>query len=80
MKKMLCLALVVLTLVAVFAGCSSRVYTDRNMYRSKHRETKTDYGNVSTSKDGTVNGGTAKNGHRSARPFEDMGIDLEMNR
>ena len=54
MKRIICLALAVVTVLALFTGCSGRVYTDRNGSMDWRSNTN---GNVSTSKDGTVNGG-----------------------
>lgn len=58
MKKILCLALIVLTLVCVFTGCAGPVneaerIARNGMYNSMDR---TDRSNVSTSRNGMVNG------------------------
>lgn len=91
MKKMFCLALVVLTMLALFTGCSGRVYTDRsnNMERRSGMN-----GNVSTSRDGTVNGGewyndnsrTGTNGNNNTNSNRkhgqrmDIGAELEIGK
>lgn len=58
MKKILCLALIILTLVCVFTGCNSTV-TTANRPGTSARDAipnMNDRSNVSTSRDGTVNG------------------------
>jgi len=57
MKKMLCLVLVVLTMLALFTGCSGRVYSDYGGGNAGRTGGMFGNGNVSTSRDGTVNGG-----------------------
>ena len=79
MKKMICLALAILLLCFVFTGCgaatTTRSYDDNMENRSNTFRDQTnraeDRGNVSTSRDGTVNGQ-----NRSGSP--DMGMDLEI--
>ena len=62
MKKMICLALLVLAMVCVFTGCAGTAYTDygygygRNASGYGAYGDRRDSGNVSTSRDGTVNG------------------------
>jgi len=57
MKKMLCLVLVVLTMLALFTGCSGRFYSDYGGGNAGRTGGMFGNGNVSTSRDGTVNGG-----------------------
>ena len=57
MKKMFCLVLVVLTMLALFTGCSGRVYSDYGSGNAGRTGGMFGNGSVSTSRDGTVNGG-----------------------
>lgn len=78
MKKILCLALVVLAVMALFTGCYTRTYSDTGSYGSGNRNRSyngmTDYGNVSTSRDGTVNGGENLAPMPRMNPNNDMGV------
>lgn len=78
MKKILCLALVVLAVMALFTGCYTRTYTDNGAYgrngRNRSYNGMTDYGNVSTSRDGTVNGGKNLTPMPRMNPDGDMGM------
>lgn len=60
MKKILCLTLIVLATLFVFTGCSGTASTAngvRNGADGNYMASgKNDQGNVSTSRDGTVNG------------------------
>lgn len=56
MKKMLCLVLVVLTMLALFTGCSGRVYSDYGGGNAGRTGSMFGNGNVSTGRDGTENG------------------------
>lgn len=60
MKKILCLALVVLTMLCVFTGCSGSASIMRESGGAGANGStgigRSDQGNVSTSRDGTVNG------------------------
>lgn len=74
MKKMICLALIVLAIVCVFTGCSTTAYTGYGNGRGRTGGNgNMDNGNVSTSRDGTVNGQ-----NRSGMP--NMGIDMEIGK
>ncbi len=80
MKKIFCLALVVLTVLALFTGCSSRAYTNVEGRRNgRGMNGMHGGGNVSTSRDGTVNGGS-ENTLPGAMPRADMGIDMEIGK
>lgn len=80
MKKIFCLVLVVLTVLALFTGCSGRAYS--NYDSGRHSRDRQYRGNVSTSRDGTVNGGegSGRNGNTGAKPHADMGIDMEIGK
>ena len=57
MKKIFCLALIVLTLVCVFTGCTGPVQmAERGMADMYNDMNRNDRSNVSTSRNGTVNG------------------------
>ena len=58
MKKILCIALIVLSLACLFTGCNSTVTTARTPGTSARDSMPftDERSNVSTSKDGTVNG------------------------
>ena len=74
MKKILCLALIVLTLACVFTGCNSTV-TTANRPGTSARDAMPDMNgrsNVSTSRDGTVNG-------RRSESLPEMGMDAARN-
>lgn len=76
MKKILCLTLIVLTMLCIFTGCSGTAYTTngngRNRTYGNYAENgRNDQGNVSTSRDGTVNGRNNSNMPR-------MGMDVEI--
>jgi len=77
MKKMLCLALVVLAVLALFTGCSGRSYTNYGSYGrgngNRSHNGMNDFGNVSTSRDGTVNGGENGSSMHRMNPNADMG-------
>ena len=51
MKKAICLTLAALTLTAALTGCSGMAYTEYG-----RDDMPNGYGNVSSSRDGTVNG------------------------
>lgn len=75
MKKMLFIALIVLAALFVFTGCSGTAYTtngSRNgMSDNGMVNGNNDRSNVSTSRDGTVNG-------RNTTGMPRMGIDVQM--
>lgn len=75
MKKILCLALVVITMLALFTGCAGRTYMNSGSYGRGNRgyHGMNDYGNVSTSDDGTVNGGNVRKPMPRMNPNTDMG-------
>ena len=78
MKKILCLALSCLTALALFTGCSGTMYTDYGYNRAGSRGAY-DYngsGNVSTSRDGTVNGGENTFRRNSPRAKTDGKMDF----
>ena len=58
MKKILCLALIVLSLVCVFTGCAATVNEAERMARNGMYNSmqENDWSNVSTSRNGMVNG------------------------
>ena len=87
MKKMICLALLVLAMVCVFTGCSGPAYTDYGYGSGRNASGSGAYngrggsgnmstgrdsgGNVSTSRDGTVNGQNGSN-------MPNVGMDVEI--
>lgn len=83
MKKLVCLALVVLTMLALFTGCSGRAYTNMGRGNRRHGERGMGGmyggGNVSTSRDGTVNGGR-ENTLPDMMPNADMGAHMEIGK
>ena len=86
MKKMICLALVVLSLLVFFTGCSGRAYTDYDG-ATRRNSSMTENGNVSTNRDGTVgrnrtNRGShnGKTGSGNKNAHADMGVELEIGK
>lgn len=77
MKKMLCLGLAVLTLLFAATGCAGRAFTDMEnaVDRGYGYMDRSMNGNVSTSRDGTVNGGTNSDYRSSVRPYSNMGVN-----
>ena len=71
MKKILCVVLIVLTMVAVFTGCAGRAYTTGRYRNGSTGIGKNDQSNVSTSRDGTVNG-------KNKDGMPKMGMDVEI--
>lgn len=76
MKKILCISLIVLCMLCVFTGCSGTAYTTNGNGRTRDYENyansrQSGHSNVSTSKDGTVNG-------RNNNSMPRMGMDVEI--
>lgn len=75
MKKLLCLTLIVLTMLCVFTGCNGTANTmngnGNRTYGNYADNGQNDQGNVSTSRDGTVNG-------RNNNSMPRMGMDVEI--
>ena len=87
MKKMICLALVVLTILCVFTGCSGTAYTTNGygnggMGYNNAMNGRNGRSNVSTSRNGMVNGKNGTNNgnstNRSRSNMPNVGMDVEI--
>ena len=80
MKKVICLVLSCAAALTMFTGCSDTVFANRRDYNRPGAYEWNGNGNVSTSRDGTVNGGERSSAHGRRNPHAKISGKAAMGR